>query len=103
MSKKGLKTLLIASIASFPHCSDGPSKLEHGSVPRVDQQVAEMQTQVKDQVYLTIDDGPTPYTQEIAEMLSELGHKATFFFIGKNISERHYLAIQHTKNLGHSF
>ena len=39
-------------------------------------------------VALTFDDGPHPkYTDEILDILSEYGVKATFFVIGKNVDE----------------
>lgn len=44
---------------------------------------------VQNQVYITIDDGPSKYTQEIIDSLESLGHKATFFRIGGNIRGHH--------------
>ncbi len=38
-------------------------------------------------VYLTFDDGPSPYTEEILDILDEYGVKATFFVIGKTDKE----------------
>lgn len=38
------------------------------------------------QVALTFDDGPSKYTEEIVDILTEHGVKATFFFIGANLS-----------------
>lgn len=37
----------------------------------------------KKQVYLTFDDGPSKYTEEILKILSDYDAKATFFVIGK--------------------
>ncbi|WP_229753327.1 polysaccharide deacetylase family protein [Paenibacillus segetis] len=37
-------------------------------------------------VYLTFDDGPSKYTQEILDILEEKGVHATFFMIGNNLS-----------------
>lgn len=42
-------------------------------------------------VYLTFDDGPSALTYEILDILDEYNAKATFFVIGKNISEREAL------------
>jgi peptidoglycan/xylan/chitin deacetylase (PgdA/CDA1 family) len=37
---------------------------------------------------LTIDDGPSPYTSEIKQILATYDFKATFFLIGSNIPDR---------------
>ena len=39
-------------------------------------------------VYLTFDDGPTPLTGKILDILEEQGIKATFFIVGKEIKQR---------------
>ncbi len=39
-------------------------------------------------VYLTFDDGPTPLTGKILDVLEEQGVKATFFIVGKEIKQR---------------
>ncbi|MBQ7669496.1 MAG: polysaccharide deacetylase family protein [Clostridia bacterium] len=52
-------------------------------------------------VALTFDDGPHPkYTDEILDILSEYGVKATFFVIGKNVEE-HPEIIQREVREGH--
>jgi peptidoglycan/xylan/chitin deacetylase (PgdA/CDA1 family) len=38
-------------------------------------------------VAITIDDGPTQYTDELLKMLREMDTKVTFFFIGQNVTE----------------
>ena len=38
-------------------------------------------------VYLTFDDGPSPYTNDILDILDDYGIKATFFVIGKEGEE----------------
>ncbi len=37
------------------------------------------------EVALTIDDGPSPYTEQIISILNQYHAKATFFFIGNNV------------------
>lgn len=36
-------------------------------------------------IYLTFDDGPSPLTEKILDVLKEKGVKATFFIVGKNL------------------
>lgn len=38
-------------------------------------------------VYLTFEDGPNEYTEEILNILDEYGYKATFFLVGKNLTD----------------
>lgn len=38
-------------------------------------------------LYLTFDDGPLPCTSRILDLLAESGHKATFFVIGRNLTD----------------
>lgn len=54
------------------------------------------------EVYLTFDDGPTPeVTEAVLEMLNQVGAKATFFLLGKNIQA--YPVIAHKViDAGHS-
>jgi peptidoglycan/xylan/chitin deacetylase (PgdA/CDA1 family) len=52
-------------------------------------------------VYLTFDDGPTPFvTEKVLELLEEYQAKATFFCIGKNI-EQHPELLKLVKSKGH--
>lgn len=46
---------------------------------------------VRKKVYLTFDDGPSQYTDEILDILKDYGVKATFFVVGK--TEKNYEAI----------
>ncbi|MEJ2030024.1 MAG: polysaccharide deacetylase family protein, partial [Maritimibacter sp.] len=39
-------------------------------------------------VALTFDDGPSPYTQEVIDILAAADVRATFFLIGKDIEAR---------------
>ena len=38
-------------------------------------------------VYLTFDDGPSAYTDEVLDILTDYGAKATFFVIGENVGD----------------
>lgn len=51
-------------------------------------------------IAITFDDGPTPFTLEILELLKKYNAKATFFCIGKNI-EKHPEIIQKVIEYGH--
>ena len=52
-------------------------------------------------VYLSFDDGPTPFvTEKVLELLEEYQAKATFFCIGKNI-EQHPELFKIVKSKGH--
>ncbi|MBQ9067868.1 MAG: polysaccharide deacetylase family protein [Eggerthellaceae bacterium] len=42
-------------------------------------------------VYLTIDDGPSPRTPEVLDILDRYGCKATFFVVGHNPDSYHYI------------
>ncbi len=52
-------------------------------------------------VYLTFDDGPSGYTQEILEILEEYDVKATFFVLGKE-DEESQKAMQDIVSQGHT-
>jgi peptidoglycan/xylan/chitin deacetylase (PgdA/CDA1 family) len=54
-------------------------------------------------VFITIDDGPWVYTQEIAEELHKRGHRATFFVIWNNINEDRYEAMKNAEEMWHEF
>ena len=51
-------------------------------------------------IALTFDDGPTPYTLEVLDLLKKYNAKATFFCIGKNI-EKHPEILQRIIDEGH--
>lgn len=56
-------------------------------------------------VYLTFDDGPSVYTNEILDILNEYGVKATFFVVGKDgYTEEYQRIVKEGHALGmHSF
>lgn len=51
-------------------------------------------------VYLTFDDGPSAYTSDILDVLSEKGVKATFFVVGKE--EKYYPDYKRIVDEGHT-
>jgi peptidoglycan/xylan/chitin deacetylase (PgdA/CDA1 family) len=55
----------------------------------------------KNEVFITIDDGPWIYTEEIAEELHKRGHRATFFLIWNNIKENRYEAMKKAEEMWH--
>jgi len=74
-SKKLIKRTLRLKTVIADQISILSSKLVQ-PVSRIDQTAA---------VYLTFDDGPDPeYTAKIVKILDQRGHKATFFFLGRN-------------------
>ena len=62
-----------------------------------------IQEETRNAVYITIDDGPWAYTQEIAEELHKRGHRATFFVIWDNIKEDRYEAMKNAEKMWHEF
>ena len=62
---------------------------------------AEDQEEVPRKVYLTFDDGPSIYTDEILEILEEYDVKGTFFVVGKE-DERSKEAILKIVEAGHT-
>ena len=52
--------------------------------------------------YLTFDDGPSSNTFKILDILQEKNMKATFFIVGKAITEEGEDALQRMKNEGHT-
>jgi peptidoglycan/xylan/chitin deacetylase (PgdA/CDA1 family) len=77
-----------------------PSVRWEDSAEKKKQLIAE---NTKKQVYITIDDGPWLYTQEIAEELHKRGHRATFFVIWNNIKENLYEAMKNAEEMWHEF
>lgn len=58
--------------------------------------------QVKNrQIALTFDDGPTPFTLKVLDLLQQYNAKATFFCIGTQV-EKHPLILQQILAQGHS-
>ena len=61
----------------------------------------ETASEARHKVYLTFDDGPSIYTSEILDILSEYEIKATFFVVGKE-DERSQEMIQRIVEEGHT-
>lgn len=57
---------------------------DHTEVPLSEHQHYTPEQIAQSGVYITIDDGPSPYTHEIIQTLQEQGHKATFFRVGQH-------------------
>lgn len=55
----------------------------------------------KGKVALTFDDGPSKYTEEIADILKEQQAGGTFFFVGKNI-KKYPESVQYVKSNGYT-
>lgn len=94
------KLFLTGALASVSYLAEAPS-------PKLPiwiwQKAEEVKASTQNKVFLTIDDGPTPYTQEIVDSLESLWLKATFFCVGQNITEKLAPALQDAQRKGHSF
>lgn len=53
-------------------------------------------------VYLTFDDGPSPNTKKVLDILAQYNVKATFFVAGYNTSSAHRQYIKDAYNAGHT-
>lgn len=69
-------------------------RIDRGTVKRQDEEVIH-------KVYLTLDDGPSPYTEEILDILDRYDVKATFFVVGKE-SDADKDALRQIVEKGHS-
>lgn len=65
------------------------------------EQIADVQDGIGHKVYLTFDDGPSVYTDEILDILAEYDVKATFFVVGKE-DEKSQAAIRRIVDEGHT-
>lgn len=65
------------------------------------QETSDIGTQAAHKVYLTFDDGPSIYTEEILDILDEYNIKATFFVLGKEDEESRKL-LQDIVDRGHT-
>ena len=65
------------------------------------EETVEVTDEVAHKVYLTFDDGPSIYTDEILDILAEYNVKATFFVVGKE-DEHSQDAIRRIVNEGHT-
>lgn len=65
------------------------------------EETVELTDEVAHKVYLTFDDGPSIYTDEILDILAEYNVKATFFVVGKE-DEHSQDAIRRIVNEGHT-
>lgn len=63
--------------------SEGPVAQTEATPSDVDIVVQDVETDSRQKVYLTFDDGPSIYTDEILDILAEYDVKATFFVVGK--------------------
>lgn len=66
-----------------------------------DKDVAEVEPEAAHKVYLTFDDGPSKYTEEILDILDEYDVKATFFVLGKE-NEHSIEMIREIAERGHT-
>lgn len=66
-----------------------------------DKDVTAVEPEVAHKVYLTFDDGPSKYTEEILDILDEYDVKATFFVLGKE-NEHSIEMIREIAERGHT-
>jgi len=74
--------------------------LQSGFDSDISEFVEETAATQKKKVYLTFDDGPSDYTDEILDVLKEEGVKATFFVVGAD--EEHFPALKRIVKEGHT-
>ncbi len=81
----------------------GPDGQQEGSLPAggEGEPAAEPEKAAGRKVYLTFDDGPSCYTEEILDILDRYDVKATFFVVGKD-SDWAREAMQEIVNRGHT-
>lgn len=106
-----LSFLLLSSFQKSS--SDIPSKTTVSSLLFADYQNAfpdlyawednaiEVLSESKKTVYLTFDDGPSKNTEKILDILKQYNIKATFFVIGKDLSESGILSMKRAAAEGH--
>lgn len=80
--------------------SDTAGVVGHNSVQSVLGQAAVNDEEIPKRVYLTFDDGPSDYTDEILDILAANDVKATFFVIGHD--EEYYDAYRRIVEEGHT-
>lgn len=81
--------------------SQGAEGSSEGDQPEADRDTTEPEVTAVHKVYLTFDDGPSKYTDEILDILDTYGVKATFFVVGKD-SDFAREAMQEIVNRGHT-
>lgn len=96
MLKKSAETTPPAETSPSSHETTGPS----GDDPSIEIPPEEVDS-VSRTVYLTFEDGPNEYTEQILDILDEYGYKATFFIVGDNIPEYTDLIVRMAAS-GHS-
>lgn len=72
-------------VYSVSEVTDSPRQYTedmYDPVATIDRDAEDMPDDIR-RVYLTFDDGPSSYTDEILDILDEYGVKATFFVVGK--------------------
>jgi peptidoglycan/xylan/chitin deacetylase (PgdA/CDA1 family) len=88
----------ITTPSAEPILDEPPS----GSVTQITPNQSTQQTpEAAHKVYLTFDDGPSVYTEDILDILDEYGVKATFFVVGKE-DDRSKERIKEIVNRGHT-
>lgn len=70
----------VEELLAMEEAKNNPPKRDDGQGEQEDQ---EPESTAAHKVYLTFDDGPSIYTQDILDILDEYGVKATFFVVGK--------------------
>lgn len=75
-----------SSSAASPASIAPPTRTAGSAHPLTDPPAPEVYAVPQGEVALTIDDGPSPYTEEILDILRRYHVNATFFFIGNRVA-----------------
>ncbi|WP_433174500.1 polysaccharide deacetylase family protein [Actinoallomurus sp. CA-150999] len=77
-----------ASTAGTARAVSAATPLAHGSAARPETYGAPVRPRRAKVVYLSFDDGPSPYTPKVLKVLAKYGARATFFELGQNVTRR---------------
>lgn len=105
----GIEEQNITNLADTEENQNNENQTSHSTVVQVgkEQLKAPKDSEEKRKVYLTFDDGPSIYTDEILDILAEYNVKATFFVLGKTdekSKERYKRIVEEGHTLGmHSY
>ncbi|MDR0949579.1 MAG: polysaccharide deacetylase [Lachnospiraceae bacterium] len=88
----------VTTPSAEPILDEPPSGLVEQITPN---QSTQQTPEAAHKVYLTFDDGPSAYTEDILDILDEYGVKATFFVVGKE-DDRSKERILEIVNRGHT-
>ena len=98
-----MDSIVVDSVDTVPTIVDtiNAQEVTDRGTEEIMQGLAGIKEETRGEVFITIDDGPWAYTQEIAEELHKRWHGATFFMVWTNINEKRYEAMRKAVELWH--